>query len=355
MKFKRFRLTGITPRPPWWRGRPEEIIADCRDVHHGRADIIAHTPGGFPLYAVTYHDFDLPRQRINWSSASGSRNPGLYGNGPGSPQSILIAGGIHGCEVEGVIAISSLIRLLETGRDLRGKERPELLELARCYRLTLLPCVNMDGRAISPDHRIGADLDECRKAGGGIGPDGQAIRYPEMKEHFPLPLDKIEYPGGYPNSEGYNIMHDAAPGNFRTAEAAALCRLADELRADFFLNLHSQPETACCFGVAPGMLNYPAGIATERECLKRLYGALAAAGIPTRENHNAQPSPKIDLNTIISLSCAAPAVTVEFASRLASSFEQILESGHIVLETVMRQGLEKPFVNRAALCGNSIE
>ncbi len=349
MKFKRFELTGVVPRPEWWRVRPEEISADCTAVRKGKTEVIAETPAGFPVYAVTYNDFRLPRRRINWSSASATRHPELYGNGDGAPQTLLIAAGIHGCEVEGVVVVSNLMRLLETGRDWRGQERPELLKLARHYRLVLLPCVNMDGRAISPDHRIGADLIECRKAGGGIAADGQPIRWPAMKEHFPLPLDQVQYPGGYPNSAGYNIMHDATPGNFRTAEAAALCRLADEVRADFFLNLHSQPEGADVFTIQPQTLGYPANQVTEREYQKRLSEALTRAGIPNHSNHDSPPSPCINLNTIVSLSCGAPTVTVEFASRLAASFDQVLEAGYIVLETAMRMGLEKPFVDRATL------
>jgi len=27
------------------------------------------------------------------------------------------------------------------------------------------------------------------------------------KEYFPLPLAKVSYPGGYPNADGFNIMH----------------------------------------------------------------------------------------------------------------------------------------------------
>ena len=349
MEYKRYELNGIAPRPEWWRVRPDEIQEDCRNVRVGKSRVIAHTPLNLPIYAVTYYDFSPPERKINWSSASGTHHPELYGNGPDAPPTVMVAAGIHGCEVEGVVLLSNLIRLLEVGLDWRGVSRPGLVELASHYRLVLLPCVNMDGRAISPDHRIGADLSECRKAGGGIALNGEPIRWPEMKEHFPLPVDGVRYLGGYPNSEGFNIMHDATPGNFRTSEAAALCRLADECRVDFFLNLHSQPETASCFITAPQMLNYPANIATERVIIRIVTEALKRAGFPSADTSDAPLSNRIDLDTMIALSCGAPVLTLEFPARLSNSFDQILMSGYVVLETILRYGLANGFVDRSTL------
>lgn len=46
------------------------------------------------------------------------------------------------------------------------------------------------------------------------------------------PLERVGYPGGYPNAEGYIIMHDATPGDLRTAAEAAILRLCSRWRVD---------------------------------------------------------------------------------------------------------------------------
>ena len=144
-------------------------------------------------------------------------------------------------------------------------------------------------------------------------------------------------------------MHDATPGNFHTAEAAALCKLADELRVDFFLDLHSQPEGVDTFATAPCQFNYPANLAVALEYGRRVAQALQDAGFPS---HFPQKlSPKINMDSIVALSCAAPAVCVEFPARDAESFDAMLERGYVVLETLLQMGTEHPFVNRATLLG----
>ena len=82
MKFERRTLKGALPRPDWWLVRPDEIGKICESVKRGKCEVLAHTPGGFPVYAVTYGEPKKARA-LNWPSATGSPHPEYYaGEGP---------------------------------------------------------------------------------------------------------------------------------------------------------------------------------------------------------------------------------------------------------------------------------
>ncbi len=347
MEMKRFELTGVGPRPAWWLVRPNEIEKICRETVKGKCTQEAVTPAGFPVLRVVYGDYPPTGKPVNWSSALGSRNPDCFGRQKGEPQTIMMAGGVHGCEVEGVILLLNLISLLEKGVDLRGKARPELVKAASAYRLVLFPCVNMDGRAISPDHRVNADPEECPRAGGGWWKDGTTIRWPHMKEYFPLPLDRVGYRGGYPNSLGYNIQHDASPGNIKTQEAKALLHAAEEKCVDLFLNFHSQPGCPRSTACGPQIYAGPANIATGKELAKRCNRALMAVGFPFYENEEIKVGADVNINTAVQLCCGAPAITFEFWARDDHGFDRIVETGYLWLETIFKYGMEKLFCDRA--------
>ena len=95
----------IEPRPDWWKVRTQEIVDICRSVKRGKAEIIAETPGGFPVYAVFYGDFSEPAPQTNWSAGSSSSTYTSYDpREAGSPQTFLFLAGIHGAEAESVAA-----------------------------------------------------------------------------------------------------------------------------------------------------------------------------------------------------------------------------------------------------------
>ncbi len=77
MEFVRRELKGALPRPSWWLVRPDEIIAQCEKVKKGKKEIAAYTPGGFPVYAITYGPERPVEREINWPSATGSPRPEL--------------------------------------------------------------------------------------------------------------------------------------------------------------------------------------------------------------------------------------------------------------------------------------
>ena len=232
-------IEGLEPTPDFWKVKPEEIIDICKNVKVGRSEIIAETPAGFPVYAYFYGKFDEPAPQTNWSASNSSDAVTSFMGDYDHPQTVMLLAGVHGSEPEGTAAAVNMIQMLETGKDFRGLTDTTFMNLASKYRLIIIPCANMDGRAVSPDHLRGQPYEVFRAACQGTWKDGSLVGWKPSKRYFPLPLDKVSFPGGYPNSEGYNIQHDVTPGDMRTEEAKGICRLMSRWRVDAMLNAHS--------------------------------------------------------------------------------------------------------------------
>lgn len=252
----------------------------------------------------------------------------------------------------------NLIRLLETGKDFRGKADPELVELISKYRFIICPCVNMDGRSISPDHLRGLNFKDFRAASQGTWKDGSLIGWRGSKCYFPLPLDRVAYPGGYPNSEGFNIMHDACPGNIRTAEARGLLQLCEKWRVDAVLNGHS-------YEFAPSILP-PDRLGTMDEVTERALDvrfrvnqALHKEGLLLRVPSRGKAAKGSNLNTMIALASGALTLTLESSVSFDRpirpphckptkqyTFEELMEPTFISVREILKEGLVKPFLVR---------
>ena len=349
LRFEPIKLD-IEPRPDWWRVRPREIVDLCRSVRRGRMEVIAETPAGFPVCAVFYGDFSEPPPQTNWSAGSSSSTYTSYcSRKAGDPQTFLFLAGVHGAEAESVCAAVNLIQMLETGKDFRGKSDPELLDLIGKYRFIIVPCVNMDGRAISPDHLRKIGYEDFRRASQGTWADGSLIGWRGSKEYFPLPLDRVAYPGGYPNAAGLNIMHDACPGHIRTAEARGLLRLCERWRVDAALNGHScehEPNM-----IVPSLLNYPAHAERGAELATRIQQAFHEAGL--RKKPQTTPlqanSVSFNLNTMMTLASGAYTQTLECSVWSGFDFEQLIEPNFIALKILLADGLRKPFCDRGEM------
>ena len=340
----------IEPRPDWWKVRTQEIVDICRSVKRGKAEIIAETPGGFPVYAVFYGDFSEPAPQTNWSAGSSSSTYTSYDpREAGSPQTFLFLAGIHGAEAESVAAAVNLIQMLETGTDFRGKSRPALLDLISRYRFIIIPCANMDGRAISPDHLRKADFQAFRTASQGTWLDGELIGWQGSKEFFPLPLDKVSFPGGYPNAAGFNIMHDACPGNIRTAEAKGILQLCERWRVDAVLNGHSCEYPPSI--LPPTQLLYPAhqerGAQIAADFLRRAYEEKLRPDLP--DVPAGARSATFNLNTMIMFASGALPLTLECCVSGDYTFDELMDPNFAALEVFLEDGLQKPFCNRAEI------
>lgn len=336
-KFKPYPVK-LKERPSWWKVRLPEIREELSKVKKGRVEMILRSK---KIAAVHYQEKEFPPPLNCWPTAANSADPNAFKTSGYDPQCVMIIAGIHGAEPEGVVAVLNLIHLLETGRDLRGESRPKLLRLLQRYRLVLVPCCNPDGRSISPDHMEGLSLDEFRRISQGVWKDGRTIGWAQSKLYFPLPLDQVSFPGGYPNRDGYNIGPDCAPGRLYTAEARALYSLILRSQPDLFLNLHSQ-EKKCSFG-GPSTFNYIGNIRRGKRLAGKVYRAFLKAGIPVEKPFF--KSQTIGTNTAAVMLTGTQALTYESTTCLCS-FDQRLEAHYILLETLLAAGQKELFAPR---------
>ena len=365
-RFKPIELSGLEPRPDFWKVRPQEIIDICeRAVKCSRKEVIAHTPLGYPVYALFYGDFNDAPPQTNWSAGASSTTWKNYmGNPPPAQQTFLLLAGVHGAEPECVAGTMNLIQELETGRDFRGKTHRELTDLIAKYRFIIVPCANMDGRAISPDHLRGVGWHGFRAASQGTWKDGSLVGWRGSKSWFPLPLDKVSYPGGYPNADGYNIMHDATPGDIRTAESRGILNLAARWRVDAVLNGHSYEHAPSA--ITPSAVDLPAKVARVNAISDRINAAIHAAGLRSdKASANRTPTSTINLNTVLALASGALALTLECSVSFdrrplregerprepqsvprTYTFDELMEPLFIAVREYLADGLERPFLVR---------
>ncbi|MDD5728924.1 MAG: M14 family zinc carboxypeptidase [Victivallales bacterium] len=344
MRFERYEIRGLVPRPAWWQVRTDGLEKLPDIIKKGRVEIIARTPGGFPVNAFFYNCTELSASGVNWSAAASSGNPEKFKSSGYDQQTVVICAGIHGAEAEGIAAAVNIISLLESGADLRGRANAELANLLNQYRLIIIPCVNMDGRSISPDHLRGASFAAFRKASQGTWKDGRLIDWRGSKEYFPLPLDEVEFPGGYPNGTGYNINHDCAPGNIRTAEAAAVLKLVEAQQADLFLNLHSHEEMPVL--LMPGSFNYRMHIERGRELRSQVFREMVKKGQIPDGTLPEGCSQTINLDTAVTMSSGALTLTFESPVTDKWTFDQLLEIHYTLFKTILKNGLERLYAPR---------
>ena len=351
--FQPLRYTHLEERPDWWLVRAEEIIEICRSVKKGRAEIIAETPAGFPVYAVFYGDFAHEVKGMNFSAVTGCDEPERFC--PKREKQVLVfLAGIHGAEPESIISALNMIVLKETGKDMLGNPRPEFTALMDQYDIIIIPSFNMDGRYLSPDHLKGCTMDDFQGACQGRWADGRSITWMESKRYFPLPLDEVSFPGGYPNSDGFNMMHDACPGHIRTAEMRAFLQLLERYAADFVLHGHSCGSPA--FAIYPSDYHYTPyfeRICHVADCCNK---ALTAAGLHPEPVYSRpeRPGRCVNINNLIPLVCGGLSLTIECNS-WGTDFEAMMEPNFVIMQAIMEDGLRKPFVDRARLIANDPE
>lgn len=351
LKFKPYEIEGLEETPDFWKVRPSQIIDLCENVKVGRSEIIARTPAGFPVYAYFYGDFSEPAPQTNWSAGNSSTAISAYLGDKEHPQTIMLLSGVHGSEPEGVAAAVNMIQLLETGKDFRGLTDSTFLDLASNYRLIIVPCANMDGRAICPDHLRGQPYEVFRAVCQGTWKDGSLVGWRDSKKYFPLPVDEVSFPGGYPNSEGYNIQHDIAPGDMRTEEAKGICRLMSRWRVDAMLNAHS-----CQY--APHMVA-PSVVDTKRHVERAAEIADTLNARYLRDSLRFKPASRrksetLNLSSIVNWCSGGFGITLECSSsydnidnpKVCYTFDQLMEPVFMAMKGIMESGLIKPLAER---------
>jgi hypothetical protein len=331
------------------------VEAAVAAVRRGASQVIAHSPGGRPVYRVAYGlPVELHRQ-ANYNSAVGAGDPRFYARKPeGAPPVVLLIGPPHGQEMEGIVGLVNLLQVAETGKDWRGQEQPRLrANLDRC-RVLIVPVSNPDGRARCPyDSFVGVPLDEMARIGQGTRADGSRWGWPGVKQQHPMPREGGLL-GAYFNDDGINLMHDEffAP---MAAETRALMSLAREEAPDYLLNLHSH-------GVRPEILETSY---VPRNCkkiqarfAKRLEQRYRAAGLPSgkppavREDGERYPPPAFNLTSALHHVCGGVSMLFECSHGLNEplytrvTHDQILDLELLLFEELLAFAVETPFPGR---------
>ncbi|HYC69847.1 MAG TPA: M14 family zinc carboxypeptidase [Opitutaceae bacterium] len=326
--------------PGFWISDVEGVHRFLREkVKKGKVETIGHTAGGRPILAVAY---GTPRQGRGTSTFSGSL--GFFDVraylGPDAGKKVFIAlGAVHGGEFEGIVGIVNLIAVLETGRDLRGREWPELTAAAgRLDRIVLVPIVNVDGRARIPvrmEPFAGTDKRFHEYYNTGCWADGKHIGWPMVKEFIPLDFARTQFPGGYPNDAGVNIQHDDFLGA-RQPETQALLDLVAREKPDLMFNMHTgaPPQNYYVRVHRPPVEQKLAPVFDG--LYRTVHTALAHAGLQETRDPEIEATPPtrpngpMNLETAMNLHCGVLPVLIEAPSH---SFAGHNRKGEVVPHT----------------------
>lgn len=326
--------------PPFWISDVDGVQRFLREqVKKGRIETIGHSAGGRPILAVAY---GAPRAGKGTSTFSGSL--GFFDVraylGPDYGKKVFIGlGGVHGGEFEGIVGVVNLIAILETGRDLRGKEWPELsAAAAKLDRIVLVPIVNVDGRSRIPlrmEPFAGTDNDYHQFFNTGAWANGDPIGWPTVKEFIPLDFARTRFPGGYPNDAGVNLQHDDFLGA-RQPETQALLDLTARERPDLMFNMHTgaPPENYYVRMHRPPVEQKLGPVFDD--LYRAVHTALATAGLQETRDPKIEATPPtrphgpMNLETALNLHCGVLPVLIEAPSH---SFAGKNRKGEVVPHT----------------------
>jgi len=272
--------------PAFWKSRLEDIENEIKAASKGESRVIARSPGGLPIYAVSYGKKEDFHSQANYNSAVAAGNPAYYAQkARGTKPVVLFLGPVHGQEVENIVGLVNLMHVAETGKDFRGQEWPTLVKKMEAVRIIVIPLANPDGRKRCPyDSFVGVPLDTMTKYGQGTRRDGSMYGWPGGKAVHPMKGD-IGILGAYFNDNGVNIMQDEyfAP---MAEETKAILALTRSEAPDMVVSLHSHGSNPVI--VEP---SFVPGFMKERvqSLSKRLEARFKKVGLPFGRVFTAAP------------------------------------------------------------------
>ena len=347
--------------PDFWVSSVDGVTGFLRErIHRGEVAVIGTSPGGRPIRAVFYGRARDGKGTTTFSGAVGAGSMRAY-FGPDFDKRVYLAiAAVHGGEFEGIVGLVNLLSVLETGKDLRGQRWPEIVEAAaHIDRIIVIPIVNMDGRARVPlrmEAFRGTDGTIFQYLNTGAWSDGSLIGWPACKEFIPLDFTRTQFPGGYPNDNGINLMHDDFFGS-RQPETQALLDLAARERPDLILNLHTGADSENYYVrmLRPVMeeILTPAFDGLYRA----VHTGLARAGLQGSSDPDVEANPArapknvYNLDTALNFHCGVLSVVVESPSHgyagkrqrggeIRQSADHLLDAQLLVQEGAMKYLVE---------------
>ena len=345
-------LASDTAIPGWWASREDQIQAAlANDVTIGEVERIAVSPGGRAVCSATYGEPEPDlRGRANWNSALGAQDPDAYWRRSQRRRPVLIIlAGVHGAEVEGMVACLSILRIMETGQDITGQAQPTIADKLRRLRLIVMPVGNPDGRARVPyDGWVGLPTEEMHRVGQGTRRDDSLYGWPDCKATHPMRGD-VGFLGGYFDDAGVNLMHDEWTAPVSPTTPAILSLVRNE-GPDMFINLHSHINPPAVLSCA-----YIPMTAKQRlaDFARDYYARLTTIGLvhgPTPavapDGDKGAPPPPFNLTSMAWQTGAATAITFECPhgfddAPTAYSYQDTLTIHHTLIETAADELLDR--------------
>ncbi|HEY1763485.1 MAG TPA: M14 family zinc carboxypeptidase, partial [Opitutaceae bacterium] len=329
------------PNPPAFWVTTIEGVNGFLDQHirRGTVEEIGRSAGGRPIRAVFYGQPRKGKGTTTFSGSLGAHRLQAYYGPDFDKRVYLVMAAVHGGEFEGIAGLVNLLSVLESGVDLRGRAWPALTAAtAQIDRLIVIPIVNMDGRSRIPlrmEAFRGTDgfIPEYLCTGGRL--DGKLIGWPAVKAFIPLDFSQVQFPGGYPNDHGVNIMHDDFFGQCQP-ETRALLDLTARERPDLILNLHTGAGAQDYYT----RMHTPVMEEALRPAFEGLYRsvhtALVRAKMQGSDDLSVEADPKrtqgfpYNLDTALDYNCGALSLIVEFPSHAYAGHNQ---RGEVVRHT----------------------
>jgi len=238
----------VTAAPDFWLTKPAEIRQFLESLDGVEIEVIGQTAGGREIIAASVGEREMLEGRTCntlGSAVAGSDARAFYGQGERKHPSLLFVGAAHGIEYDGTVAALNYLNIIVTGKDLRGREQPEMAAEGRKMRFTVIPFLNVDGRERVLNHVniIDVDPDYFALISQGVWQDGELLRYPASKRIQPMTTKDFAFIGSYCNDAGINLVYDAALGPDMQPENAALLRYCRREMPDCVLLSHSNNGT----------------------------------------------------------------------------------------------------------------
>ena len=338
------------PLPAFWITDLPALSARWAALKHGQSEVIAHSPGGRPLDLITFGTREELPSDANFNSAIGGRQPSAYLDKEKRAKPVIFfVGPVHGQETEGLVGLVNLIHILETGRDLRDRERATLRGLAERCRLLILPSGNPDGLArFEPRTSRGMTIAESEFWGMGTWADGTIAMWPASKRLHPFVGPRVSFRGCYFNDRGVNPMHDEFFAPMGT-EAPAILAVARREGPDFAVSLHSHANGPEVLRPAYVPLEIQEETKSVAECF---YALLEQAGLPTRKPFTSSPEsgnppPSFNLVSALYHTSGATAFTFESPRGVIDEkachvdFDQMLDVHLLLFEAVLQHALDE--------------
>lgn len=313
--------------PDFWISEIDQVTAFLYNtVKKGKIEIIGKSVSGRPIRAVTY---GTPRGEKGTSTYSGSLGFGNISSyiGPDYNKKVYMStAAVHGGEFEGIVGMVNLISVIETGKDLRGREWPEVNEVVKKLdRIVLVPITNPDARARIPARMLkywGTDNRALEYLNTGGNADGSITGWPQVKEHIPVDLSKPGFPGGYPNDNGINLRHDDFFRNPQP-ETKMLYDITARERPDLIVDMH----TGATYPHLLAPFNLPAVYPAFDTLYTKVQTRFNAEGLGGKKDPKEKvPVPSIrtkdfSLEAALNLNCGALSVVFESPSHAFSGLD----------------------------------